>query len=72
MFSYSELIAERSLEEGMEKGMEKGMEEGIKKSRVEYIKLIANKMHYSYAEAMDFLEIPQNDQKLYTTYFDQR
>ena len=44
---------------------QEGREEGVDQTRVDAIKLLMKKLKYTAKQAMDFLEIPADDQSKY-------
>ena len=59
------LLTEYNEAETMELFRKDGEKEGVDKTRVESIKTIMRKLKYTAQQAMDFLEIPVNDQLKY-------
>ena len=53
------------MEDLREESLKRGIERGIDQNRVESIKTVMKKLKMSIQEAMDFLEIPANDQPKY-------
>ena len=51
--------------EGRLEGRQEGREEGVDQTRVDAIKLLMKKLKYTAKQAMDFLEIPADDQSKY-------
>ena len=60
-----ELFREEGRAEGRKEGRKEGREEGIDEANISNIRKIMSKMKLSAAKAMDFMDIPENDQKRY-------
>ena len=52
-------------EEALEEGLEKGREEGEEKATVSNLRTVMKKMKLSAEKAMDFMDIPAEDQPKY-------
>ena len=66
-----ELFKEEGREEGREEGLEEGMEKGREKERVSSIQKIMAKLGYTAEKAMDFLDIPKEEQGKYILMMEQ-
>ena len=69
MCNISEAILERALEEGLEKGLEqgleKGLEQGIEKNQLDNIVKLMKKLSLTEEEAMDMLDIAEENRTRY-------
>ena len=59
------LLTEYNETETMELFRKEGREQGIDEANISNIRKIMSKMKFSAAKAMDFMDIPENDQKRY-------
>ena len=59
------LLTEYNETETMELFRKEGREQGIDETNISNIRKIMSKMKFSAAKAMDFMDIPENDQKRY-------
>ena len=62
---------EEGLEEGLEKGREEGREEGREDERLSSIRKIMSKLDFTAEKAMDFLDIPKEEQGRYILMMEQ-
>ena len=65
MCNISEAILERALEEGLEKGIEQGLEKGIEKNQLDNIVKLMKKLSLTEEEAMDMLDIAEENRRRY-------
>ncbi len=58
-------VEAKGKQEGIKEGRIEGRIEGIDETRLENIKTVMKKLHYSVQQAMEFLDIPLPDQSKY-------
>ena len=52
-------------QEGLQEGRQEGLQEGVDQTRVDAIHNLMKKLKYTAKQAMDFLEIPDDDRSKY-------
>ena len=58
-------LGQMLMDEGMKKGIKKGIEKGIELSLTNSIKKLMKNMNLTIDQAMDVLEVPENERKKY-------
>jgi len=62
---------EKGMKKGMEKGMKKGMKKGMEKTVIQSLRSLMNTMKWTVQQAMDALEIPDDERSRYVKLLEQ-
>lgn len=65
MCNYSKGVVEKAIAKGLEKGLAKGLSEGRESAFLNSIRNLVTKLHLTAEQAMEILEIPENERKRY-------